>query len=61
MGRRTVRDIVANDYRKAVQQYLSDLKSVMRDANVDYQRLSLDQHYGDVLAKFLLSRAPKRK
>ncbi len=53
--------IVANDYRKAVQQYLSDLKSVMRDANVDYQRLSLDQHYGDVLAKFLLSRAPKRK
>ncbi len=53
--------IVANDYRKAVQQYLADLKSVMRDANVDYQRLSLDQHYGDVLAKFLLSRAPKRK
>ena len=53
--------IVANDYRKAVSAYLSELKSIMRDAAVDYQRLSLDQHYGDVLAKFLLERAPKRK
>ncbi len=53
--------IVANDYRKAVSDYLIDLKAIMRDANVDYQRLSLDQHYGDVLAKFLLERAPKRK
>ena len=53
--------IVANEYRKAVTDYLGDLKTIMRDANVDYQRLSLDQHYGDVLAKFLLERAPKRK
>jgi len=53
--------IVANEYRKAVTDYLADLKSIMRDANVDYQRLNLDQHYGDVLAKFLLERAPKRK
>ena len=53
--------IVATEYRKAVQQYLAGLKTVMRDANVDYQRLSLDQHYGDVLAKFLLERAPKKK
>ena len=53
--------IVANDYRKAVGQYLDDLKMIMRDAAVDYQRLSLDQHYGDVLAKFLLERAPKKK
>ncbi len=53
--------IVAGEYRKAIQQYLDDLKTVMRDAAVDYQRLSLDQHYGDVFAKFLLERAPKRK
>lgn len=53
--------IVANDYRTAIQNYLSDLKTIMRDANVDYQRLSLEQHYGDVLAKFLLQRAPKKK
>ena len=53
--------IVASDYRKAVRQYLDDLKVIMRDAAVDYQRLSVDQHYGDVLAKFLLERAPKKK
>lgn len=53
--------IVARDYRKAMQQYLGDLKTIMRDAAVDYQRIGLDQHYGDVLAKFLLERAPKRK
>jgi uncharacterized protein (DUF58 family) len=53
--------IVANDYRKAVREYLDGVKAVMRDAAVDYQRLSLGQHYGDVLAKFLLERAPKRK
>ena len=53
--------IVASDYRKAMQQYLADVQDVMRDAGVDYQRLGLDQHYGDVLAKFLLARAPKKK
>ena len=52
---------MASDYRKAMQQYLADVQDVMRDAGVDYQRLGLDQHYGDVLAKFLLERAPKRK
>lgn len=53
--------IVASEYRRAVQRYLADLKVIMRDAGVDYQRFSLDQHYGDVLAKFLLERAPKKK
>lgn len=53
--------LVAVEYRQAVETYLSDLKTIVRDANVDYQRLSLEQHYGDVLAKFLLARMPKRK
>ena len=53
--------IVANDYRKAVRDYIDELNSVMRDAAVDYQRIGLDQHYGDVLAKFLLERTPKRR
>lgn len=53
--------IVGNEYRKAVTEYLADLKTIVRDAAVDYRRLSIDQHYGDVLAKFLLERAPKRK
>lgn len=49
--------IVAQDYRRAVQSYLSDLKQVMRDSAVDYRRVTLDQHYGDILAKFLLERS----
>lgn len=53
--------LVASDYRKAIAEYLRDVKDVMRSAAVDYQRLSLDQNYGDVLAKFLLERAPKQK
>jgi uncharacterized protein (DUF58 family) len=53
--------LMATEYRTAVDQYLSELKSIVRDANVDYQRISLDQHYGDILARFLLARMPKRK
>lgn len=53
--------IVATEYRRAVDGYLHDLKSIVREANVDYQRLTLDQHYGDVLSKFLLARMPKQR
>jgi uncharacterized protein (DUF58 family) len=53
--------IVANEYRKAVTKYLADLKTVVRDAAVDYNRISIDEHYGDVLARFLLERAPTKK
>jgi len=53
--------LVATEYRQAVDGYLRDLQTIVRDANVDYQRLSLEQHYGDVLAKFLLARMPKRR
>lgn len=49
--------IVASDYRRAVQGYLEDLKQIMRDSAVDYRRVTLDQHYGDVLSKFLVERA----
>lgn len=54
-------NIVANEYRKAVKTYLQDLKTVVRDAAVDYNRISIDEHYGDVLARFLLERAPTKK
>ncbi len=51
--------IVAAEYRKAVKNYLSDMKKIVQDAAVDYNRVSIEQDYGDVLAKFLLGRAPK--
>lgn len=53
--------IIANAYRKAVRQYIEEMKVVVRGAGVDYNRVSIDEHYGDVLARFLLERAPKKK
>lgn len=53
--------IIANQYRKAVQEYIQGMKTVVRDAAVDYNRVSINEHYGDVLARFLLERAPKKK
>ena len=53
--------VMAREYRMAVKEYLTQVRQVMTDANVDYQRLGLEQHYGDVLAKFLLERMPKKR
>ena len=53
--------IVANEYRKAVKRYVEGLKVIVRDAAVDYNRVSIGEHYGDVLARFLLERAPTKK
>lgn len=49
--------VIAPQYRKAVSRYLEDLNELIRDAEVDYHRMSIDQDYGEVLAKFLLGRA----
>ncbi|MDA1015962.1 MAG: DUF58 domain-containing protein [Planctomycetota bacterium] len=48
--------VIAPRYRKAVGQYLEDLKQVIRDAVIDYHRVGVEQDYGEVLAKFLLGR-----
>ncbi len=52
-------NLIAKQYHKSMEKYLQDLTVVVRDAAVDYHRVSLDDPYDDVLAKFLLSRAPK--
>ena len=52
-------NLIASQYRKAITQYLEEIRLVMRDAVVDYHRVSIDQPYDDILAKFLLSRLPK--
>ncbi len=48
--------VIAPQYRKAVGQYLEDIKDLVRDTELDYRRVSIDQDYGEVLASFLLSR-----
>jgi uncharacterized protein (DUF58 family) len=53
--------IVAVQYRRSLQAYLSELKGVVRDAAIDYHRVSLSDDYAAVLAGFLLGRTPRAK
>lgn len=53
--------LIGNQYRKAVRSYLADLDEVVLDSAVDYHRVSINEDYGDMLAKFLLARAPKKR
>ena len=53
--------LVGKQYQKAMIEYLDDLKTVMRDATVDYHRVNLSDPVGDILARFLVGRKPKKK
>lgn len=47
---------IAKQYRTAVQEYLETLRQMMKDSVIDYQRVSIDDDVGEVLARFLLAR-----
>ncbi len=49
--------LISKQYRTAVTEYLEELRMVVRDAAVDYHRISVEENYGEVLARFLLGRA----
>ncbi len=51
--------LVAKQYREAVRTYFTELDEVVRTTAVDYHRVKLHEKYDDVLARFLLGRAPK--
>lgn len=53
--------LVNRQYQKAIQGYLADLGTVMREAAVDYHRLNLRDPVDAVLARFLIGRKPKQK
>ena len=48
--------LIVDEYRSALATYLDDLKQVVTEAAVDYHRVSLDEDYDQVLARFLLGR-----
>lgn len=48
---------IADRYHRAVQTYLDGLREVVLESAVDYQRVSLDEDYEQVLARFLVGRA----
>jgi uncharacterized protein (DUF58 family) len=51
---------IADRYDKALQEYLRDLKQAVLESAVDYHRVSLDDNYEHVLARFLLGRAARK-
>jgi len=51
---------IADRYDKALQSYLTDLRQVMLESAVDYQRIRIDEDFEQVLVRFLVSRAHGR-
>lgn len=54
-------NLVGRQYRKAIAGYLADLKTVMRDAAVDYHRVNLPDSVDDILARFLVGRKSQKE
>jgi hypothetical protein len=52
--------IISRQYRLALARYFEGLQEATREAAIDYQRVSLEERYDDVLARFLLARSPKK-
>ncbi len=48
--------VIARQYHRSLARYLEGLDQAVRDTMVDYRRVSIDQSYADVLARFLLAR-----
>lgn len=53
--------IIGAQYRRAMQQYLAAMRTVVRDAAVDYHQVMLQEDYAAVLARFLIGRTPKKR
>lgn len=53
--------IIATQYQRALETYLESMNEVIRDTEIDYHRIRIDEDYGDVLARFLLRRIPKQR
>ena len=52
--------VIGTQYRRAMEMYLESMDEVIRDTEVDYHRICIHEDYGDVLARFLLGRTPKK-
>jgi uncharacterized protein (DUF58 family) len=48
---------IADRYDKALQTYLAQLKQVVLESAVDYQRIMIDEDYEQALVRFLVGRA----
>ena len=51
---------IRREYEEALRAYLTAIDQAVREAAVDYHRVQIDQPHGQVLARFLLGRTPRR-
>lgn len=51
---------IAVAYRKAIADWIRQIDAIVRSSGIDYLRVKLHEEYADVLARFLLSRSPKK-
>lgn len=51
---------IRRQYQAAITQYFEGMDQIVLDSAVDYHRLTIDEAYGDVLARFLIGRKPRR-
>ncbi len=51
--------LITRQYHKAVQKYLDDINLIVTQTAIDYHRITLDEPYDQVLARFLMGRSPK--
>lgn len=51
---------IADRYNRALDEYLRQLRQVVLESAVDYQRVTVDQDYEQVLIRFLVSRAQSK-
>lgn len=51
---------IRREYERSLREYLDGLGEAVREAAVDYHRISIEECHGDVLARFLASRTPRR-
>ena len=52
--------IIGVQYQRALEAYLESMNDVIRSTEIDYHRVCIHEDFGDVLAKFLLGRTPKK-
>lgn len=51
--------LIGQQYRTAVQEYLGKVTDIASQSAIDYHRVTMDEPYDQVLARFLLGRSPK--
>lgn len=54
-------NVIGTQYQRALDMFLESMDEVIRDTEVDYHRICIHENYDDVLARFLLGRAPTRR